>query len=102
MRCISLSVGGWLERLPVKISQEERAILSDPREESWCERKRLVADIQSRSLRKASKEDGEKAQNAYEQNRIKESETIAANVIIPSMHGSIICKIDGQYKFIRF
>jgi hypothetical protein len=84
------------------MSEEEKLILTDPSEEKWSERKRLVKEIQARALRPSSQEDGNIAQSVYDLHMIEGAELIAANIILPELHGSINCKIGTQYKYIRF
>jgi hypothetical protein len=74
----------------------------DPSEENRAERKRTVEEIRTRSLRPASEEDANTAQSVYELHMVEGAEPIAANVILPGLHGSINCRIGTQYKYIRF
>jgi hypothetical protein len=102
MKCLSLSANGWVERLSAKISEEEKLILMDPSEDKWEDRKRVVREIQARSQKEASQEDGRTAQSVYDSHAIKDAELIAVNIILPSLHGTINCKVGEQYKYIRF
>lgn len=102
MRCLSLSKGIWIERLPAKVSEEEKSVLTDHREENRAERKRIVDEIRTRALRPAGEEDANAAQSVYDLHMVEGAELIAANVILPGLHGSINCRIGTQYKYIRF
>jgi len=105
MKCLSL--GGsdlsiWFERIQSSFSAEETTALHDVRECNENNRRLIWDDFQNRSIKIASLEDASIAQEVYEKNRIENSELIAVNIILPSLHGSINCKIGNEYKNIRF
>ena len=105
MKCISLGgsdLNVWFERVQSKFSPEETTILHDTRECNEEARKLIWNDFQKRSIKIASIEDAFVAQEIYEKNTIKNSELIAVNIIFPSLHGNINCKIGNEYKNIRF
>jgi hypothetical protein len=102
MRCISFSSGGWVERLSGGISDEERRVLEDLSFKNEETRKSVIRAMNERSFRPAEPQDAEEAQKVYEMHMVEGSVLVAANVILPSRHGSISCKVGEDYKHVRF
>ena len=101
-RCLCLINDKWVERLSPKFSEEEKKILENCTASNDEKRSKVFKDFNERGSKPASLEDVKLAQEVYDKNKIIGSELIIANIILPSLHGSINCKVGNDYKVIRF
>lgn len=101
-RCLCLIDDKWVERLYPKFSEEEKKILEDCSSSNDEKRTKVIKDFNERGSRPASLEDVKLAQEVYDKNKVIGAELIIANIILPSLHGSINCKVNNDYRLIRF
>jgi len=102
MKSLSLVDGTWAERLNPGITAEERAALEDRSTASLDSRKALLESIHSRSSKPAEAADAASAQGIYDQHKIDGSTLIAVDVSLPSGHGIINCRVNGEHTQVRF
>lgn len=101
-KCLFLVNDKWVERLYPKFSEEEKQILENCTASNDEKRREVFRNFNERGSKMADAGDAAIAQEVYDKNKIMGSELIAVNIIIPSLHGSINCKVGQQYKVIRF
>lgn len=100
MKCLSLFSDQWTERLRAKFSDEEKKIIQHQKDEDAI--RSIFKNFQQRGNKLADFEDARLAQTVYDKNKIKDSELIMANIILPSLHGEIICRVGEDIKRVRF
>jgi hypothetical protein len=86
---------GWWEKLPAKLTPQERDTLQ--REDDPDARSRTLRDLENRSRRPATPEDGQAAEMALRKHH--EGDYLNACVILPKGHGSVTPREGSLTRF---
>lgn len=104
----SIEEGKWVELVSTPLTEEQIALLSSKKSEDKQAKEALIAEIQGKGTKAASKADAAVAKAKYEEVKptLEEGETyhfIAMDILLgESASGILNFRINGEHKQIRF